>query len=321
MGKAHHETMSDADSSGVKGTVIETDFFREIEEAVCGQKATFCCGGEVPISANSETRFDTVIANEASVSSPPVVLRWDRPSGKTVKKLILPITQRNKGSAALEDLIKDCAPATFGKDGAEVLDNSYRKATKLDSGQFSTSFNPHDVGIIDIIAQALLPGIAEPFADGSSTFADNLGVIAELYKLNERFEYDWSNEDADVISWAAFYSDCEHEVQEVESGHRITLTYNLYVRLHISMRAIMNDLSIDDDMDSDGDPDPDCDLVSTELHGIKLNDRGGYEDGCREEEYGNEPSLVWRYSSAAILAKIPQYSSQLRRKLARASTS
>jgi hypothetical protein len=32
------------------------------------------------------------------------------------------------------------------------------------------------------------------------------------------------------IQWAAFYSDCEHEVLEVTSGHRITLTYNLYVR-------------------------------------------------------------------------------------------
>ena len=31
------------------------------------------------------------------------------------------------------------------------------------------------------------------------------------------------------INWAAFYSDCEHEVYEVTAGHRITLTYNLYV--------------------------------------------------------------------------------------------
>ena len=30
------------------------------------------------------------------------------------------------------------------------------------------------------------------------------------------------------IEWAAFYSDCEHEVMEVSSGQRLTLTYNLY---------------------------------------------------------------------------------------------
>lgn len=44
---------------------------------------------------------------------------------------------------------------------------------------------------------------------------------------------DWSNEDAAAINWAAFYSDCEHEVLEVKSGHRVTLTYNLYVSEHI----------------------------------------------------------------------------------------
>ncbi|PQE26094.1 Oxoglutarate iron-dependent dioxygenase protein [Rutstroemia sp. NJR-2017a BBW] len=31
------------------------------------------------------------------------------------------------------------------------------------------------------------------------------------------------------IKWAAFYSDCTHEVQPVVTGHRVTLTYNLYV--------------------------------------------------------------------------------------------
>lgn len=41
--------------------------------------------------------------------------------------------------------------------------------------------------------------------------------------------FDWSGSSND-IKWAAFYSDCEHEVLEVTSGHRITLTYNLYMR-------------------------------------------------------------------------------------------
>lgn len=29
------------------------------------------------------------------------------------------------------------------------------------------------------------------------------------------------------LHWAAFYSDCEHEIEEVRSGYRVTLTYNL----------------------------------------------------------------------------------------------
>lgn len=41
--------------------------------------------------------------------------------------------------------------------------------------------------------------------------------------------FDWGNDEPTSIKWAAFYSDCEHEVLEVQSGHRVTLTYNLYV--------------------------------------------------------------------------------------------
>ena len=43
--------------------------------------------------------------------------------------------------------------------------------------------------------------------------------------------YDWGTSVAgeiDAVHWAAFYSDCEHEVREVSQGHRVTLTYSLY---------------------------------------------------------------------------------------------
>jgi len=45
--------------------------------------------------------------------------------------------------------------------------------------------------------------------------------------------FDWSSTKSDssppAIKWAAFYSDCSHEVFPVTTGHRVTLTYNLYV--------------------------------------------------------------------------------------------
>jgi hypothetical protein len=45
-------------------------------------------------------------------------------------------------------------------------------------------------------------------------------------------EFDWSaplsTGQAPCIQWAAFHSDCCHEVQEVTAGHCVTLTYNLY---------------------------------------------------------------------------------------------
>jgi hypothetical protein len=44
-------------------------------------------------------------------------------------------------------------------------------------------------------------------------------------------EYDWDTpKEVPVLQWAAFYSDCEHEICEVIEGHRVTLTYNLYYR-------------------------------------------------------------------------------------------
>lgn len=46
--------------------------------------------------------------------------------------------------------------------------------------------------------------------------------------------FDWGN-DSKSIQWAAFYSDCEHEVLEVTSGHRVTLTYNLYISQQIGI--------------------------------------------------------------------------------------
>jgi Rps23 Pro-64 3,4-dihydroxylase Tpa1-like proline 4-hydroxylase len=52
--------------------------------------------------------------------------------------------------------------------------------------------------------------------------------------------FDWSTTDDSApgeIKWAAFCSDCEHEVHEVTSGHRVTLTYNLFLTRGVGHRA------------------------------------------------------------------------------------
>lgn len=46
--------------------------------------------------------------------------------------------------------------------------------------------------------------------------------------------FDWGD-DSGSIQWAAFYSDCEHGVLEVTSGHRVTLTYNLYISQQVGV--------------------------------------------------------------------------------------
>ena len=63
----------------------EPNLIYELQHVVSGQKATFCCGGSVPIITDSdeakEHRFDDVAG---LIKSPPVVLRWDLPGGMYV---------------------------------------------------------------------------------------------------------------------------------------------------------------------------------------------------------------------------------------------
>lgn len=47
-------------------------------------------------------------------------------------------------------------------------------------------------------------------------------------------EFDWSPQSSATIQWAAFYSDCEHEIKTITHGDRITLTYNLFVTEPVS---------------------------------------------------------------------------------------
>ena len=57
------------------------------------------------------------------------------------------------------------------------------------------------------------------------------GVLSVSHQENT-VRFDWSASSSasqtPSIQWAAFYSDCCHEVQEVTAGQRVTLTYNLY---------------------------------------------------------------------------------------------
>ncbi|KAI1384813.1 uncharacterized protein F4822DRAFT_374042 [Hypoxylon trugodes] len=203
------------------------------------------------------------------LSSPPITIRWDSKDGSVTNRITLPIVASNEDSQTrFTALINDCQPASFGYKGKDILDNNYRKATKLDCSAFSTDFCPYTLGIIDTIAQVLLPNAADR--------ESRTGVRAELYKLNfysapsgffkahvdtPRSEaqfgslvvslpchheggqlvvrhaghsttYDWSTSKTKTetaqCQWAAFYSDCEHEVLELTEGHRLTLTYNLY---------------------------------------------------------------------------------------------
>lgn len=82
----------------------------------------------------------------------------------------------NLSQASEEDLLdlsRTCDAATFGRNQEDVLDESYRKAGKLDSTDFATFFDPVRSGLVEIIRGNLLEG-----------HDDSKPVYAELYKLN-----------------------------------------------------------------------------------------------------------------------------------------
>lgn len=145
-------------------------------------EALFACGGSIPILHPNDTtapvrRDDST--DDGLLTSEPVTLRWDPSSDNALAKdakVVFPLEPDHEQSLAR--LVKETEPATFGFHGKDVLDESYRKASKLEPSQFSTTFNPYELGIIDTVAQALLP---------SAKAADSYRAVrAELYKLNVR---------------------------------------------------------------------------------------------------------------------------------------
>ncbi|KAF5374123.1 hypothetical protein D9615_008858 [Tricholomella constricta] len=165
----------------------------------------------------------------------------------------------------LQALADACEPATFGLGQRDVLDETYRKAGKMDSDKFLTSLDVDKLGIVARVHVQLLEG-----DDVEKT------VNAELYKLNvyekdsffkthkdtprgdtmfaslvvafptpyeggalvlRHNDEEWTFDSAALtreqakpsIAYIAFFSDVDHEVAVVTSGHRVTLTYNLYL--------------------------------------------------------------------------------------------
>lgn len=259
-----------SDSERERQDALSNDISYELGRFIASRSSTFACGGSIPIK---ETVHPTESPSkhprkDDALSTAPISIRWDSSQGNeaiSVAKITFPIIDPD-GEASLARLAQDCQPASFGYKGKDVLDESYRKAAKMDRSAFSSDFCPYELGIIDTIAQVLLPNTREGVS--------KKGVRAELYKLNiysspsgffkshvdtprseaqfgslvvglpyrheggqlivrhaeHTITYDWSTSKtgADAVHWAAFYSDCEHEVKELTEGHRVTLTYNLY---------------------------------------------------------------------------------------------
>ncbi|KAJ7142874.1 hypothetical protein C8R44DRAFT_866152 [Mycena epipterygia] len=169
----------------------------------------------------------------------------------------------------LAELASACEQATFGVDQTDVLDESYRKAGKLDLTEFAARLDVVASGLVDAITPDILQG---QDADGRKA------LRAEMYKLNVNgpgsffkahkdtprgntmigslvvvfptvhtggsllLKHDgatWTFDSAaqllavpappSALAYVAFYSDVTHAVEPVLTGHRVTITYNLFV--------------------------------------------------------------------------------------------
>lgn len=79
----------------------------------------------------------------------------------------------NASDKAIQELTDACDVASFGRNGDDVVDESYRKAGKLDRTQFATTFDLEGSGVMHHIRNILLEGHGPAAA-----------IRPELYKLN-----------------------------------------------------------------------------------------------------------------------------------------
>ena len=159
---------------------------RRLAAAVNGQAAaaTFACGGSIQFSSCLRT-YDS-IDDDGIV--PCFQLQWDTKDGAG-GKVRFPLTSDDQ--VRLQGLVEACRPASFGLGGKEVLDQSYRKAGKLDRSEFLTDFHPHDCGIIDSIRQILLPSMTKGggtlFPSDSFLFKTPIWVVGHILGAGKGF--------------------------------------------------------------------------------------------------------------------------------------
>ena len=169
--------------------------------------------------------------------------------------------------AALAKLLQASSVASFGKGDQQVTDLSYRDAYKIDPDKLTTSFYPCSTSIISEIETLMVPnrsiraelhklnlytGPGGHFKSHVDTprSGDMFGSLVICLPTqfsggalvtrhgDQEVVFDWSSlpdSPPSEVSWAAFFSDVEHEILPVSAGHRLTLTYNLFAvqeRLH-----------------------------------------------------------------------------------------
>ncbi|THH12096.1 hypothetical protein EW146_g7825 [Bondarzewia mesenterica] len=193
------------------------------------------------------------------------------------------INLSNADEEKLVHLFDACDSATFGRNEENVFDETYRKARKMDTSNFQCAFDAERLGLVDIACGNLIFGESrlkivkaelyklnvygpgsffKPHKDtprGEDMFGSLVVTFPTVHEGGElvlrhsekeevlNFAAWLKKENEPCVAYAAFFSDVEHEVLEVKSGYRVTLTYNLYLedgpgpdpRLPFPVRALV----------------------------------------------------------------------------------
>ena len=170
----------------------------------------------------------------------------------------------NRTAISIQDLIGLCSQAPFGRDEKTVVDTTVRSCWQLDPEEFTVNNTPTWRRAFDELKAAassvLAPGLDSddvqlklykllvyekgsfflPHRDTQKN-ESHFGTVVlslpvkhkggALFVRHNGQERSYNLDPGRVTTkcqWAAFYTDVEHEITEITSGHRITLIYHLY---------------------------------------------------------------------------------------------
>ncbi|KAK4683979.1 hypothetical protein P7C73_g6229, partial [Tremellales sp. Uapishka_1] len=203
-------------------------------------RGIFACGGILDPSALS-------VADLALFYSDP------KKKGKAASVATFPLDE-----ATASKLFDIAAPAPHQPGKKKVLDEALRQPHELKPRNFSLNIDPVNALNLTTLSTALLseqPLMARPskldaYTNGGSFRSPRhnppwrekpLGTL--VFRLPSTFTggdlvvrrkgqsvtFDWDKRVASgSVAWGFFYSDCEHEVMPVNSGTRISLSYDIF---------------------------------------------------------------------------------------------
>ena len=196
------------------------------------------------------------------------------------------ITTFPASATSLLPLIDAAKPATFGRADETVFDESYRKALTIHTEDFHTTFDINQLA--NKIKTDLFPNVNEMISlqryrlniyQEGGHFKDHLdtpkagnfmgsvvvclpskftGGVFHISHNGVEKVIDWSVNSHVHHQWVAFYGDCKHSIDPVESGTRVTITYDIYSNVLSSaagnevfrseLRKFIGAMTIDDDV-------------------------------------------------------------------------